>query len=744
MMTMHRRLSNPGPRASAGSRLALVLPLILAGPCLFSDPVQASTERVSVTSSGTQANGPSESNAISADGRFVAFRSYADNLVPGDTNGTPDIFVHDRITGTTERVSVSSNGMQANGWSDWPAISADGRLVAFYSHADNLIPGDTNGASDIFVHDRVMGTTEPVSVSSSGAQANYDSYTPALSADGRVVAFYSLADNLVPGDTNAFADVYIHDRVAGTTERIETALSSGTLQSPVLSADGRFVAFISELDNLVPGDTNGYVDTFVHDRLTGTTERVNVSSSGVQANHGSDWPAISADGRFVAFASTADNLVPGDPGWRGDTFVRDRLRGTTERVSVSSSEPTISADGRFVAFLSQADNLVPGDTNETYDAFVYDRETGMTERVSVSSSGAQASGLWPTISANGRVVAFLSGANNLVPGDTNNTSDIFIHDRESSSSAYLSLASLADLDHNAAPELAALRTGPATTVVIRDSLTKAPLGPLAFDPAGSTPLGLAALADSGGAPALAVLFTQPNGRGLVQMTDARSGEWIEAIPFFGQDWRMRAIATLADSDGADALAVLAEKADGTQASIQVTHAATQVQRRRIGLPLSTGEHYLGLANLPSLNDNASPELAALRQLANGVVQVIIKDSATGAFVHTIGFQSLGNTPLGIAGVAGPGGAPEVAVLWRQPNGRGLVQVRDAATRSWVRQIPFFGAPWEITALTALDIDQDGVSEIAVLAQDDEGTRAAIQVRDAETKQPLRWIELPLE
>src|SRR6266446_1314542 len=239
------------------------------------------TERVSVTSGGTEGNGASLGSALSADGRFVAFDSAATDLVAGDTNGVSDVFVHDRQTGATERVSVASGGAQGNassgliGFAFPPALSADGRFVAFVSYATNLVPGDTNGATDVFVHDRQTGMTERVSVASDGTQANNASSYPALSADGRFVAFQSDATNLVAGDTNGATDVFVHDRQTGTTERVSVASGgtqgNGFSAGPALSADGRFVAFHDTATNLVAGDTNGASDVFVHELTVSTT-----------------------------------------------------------------------------------------------------------------------------------------------------------------------------------------------------------------------------------------------------------------------------------------------------------------------------------------------------------------------------------------------------------------------------------------------------------------------------------------
>jgi len=402
------------------------------------------TTRVSVASRGEQANAGSNSPSLSADGRFVAFWSSATNLVPGDSNERSDIFVHDRLTGQTTRVSVSSRGEQASGWSGSPSLSADGRFVVFTSDADNLVLGDANGWSDVFIHDRLSHKTVRASVSSSGEQANSWSDAASLSADGRFVAFSSNASNLVPGDSNGSDDLFVHNRLTGQTTRVSVASRGEQANArsflPSLSADGRFVAFSSSASNLVRGDSNGSDDVFVHDRATGRTTRVSVLSSGEQANAGSVSPSLSADGRFVAFRSSATNLVPGDGNGSEDIFVHDRLTGQTKRASVASSGeqanarsffPSLSADGRFVAFESWASNLVPGDGNGGSDIFVHNRLTGNTERASVSSRWAQANA-WngsTSLSADGGFVAFRSFATNLVPRDTNSRADIFVHDR---------------------------------------------------------------------------------------------------------------------------------------------------------------------------------------------------------------------------------------------------------------------------------------------------------------------------
>jgi Tol biopolymer transport system component len=271
----------------------------------------------------------------------VAFESAASNLTSGDTNNARDVFVHDRQTGQTTRISVTSDGTQGNNESIVPAISGDGRSVAFFSWASNLVSGDTNNAMDVFAHDRQTGQTTRVSIASDGAQANDDSYLPSLSADGRYVAFYSEASNLVSGDTNNTWDTFIHDQQTGETTRVSLA-SDGTQGNkssfdPSVSADGRYVAFTSIASNLVDGDSNGEWDIFVHDRQTAQTTRVSLASDGSEMQIPSPLPSIearpkiSADGCCVAFASNATNLVAEDTNEVWDVFVRDQGQAEAPR-----------------------------------------------------------------------------------------------------------------------------------------------------------------------------------------------------------------------------------------------------------------------------------------------------------------------------------------------------------------------------------------------------------------------------
>ncbi|MBE7503131.1 MAG: fibronectin type III domain-containing protein [Verrucomicrobiales bacterium] len=373
------------------------------------------TERISLCQDGGEvAYGGGREPDISGDGQYVVFVSPAPDLVTHDNNNVSDLFLRDRPGRTTRRLSVTRSGEEANGPSSAPRISADGSCVAFVSSANNLVSGDDNKVADIFVLDLGSREFTGVSVASDGTRANQASWGPALSADGRFVAFASDASNLVPDDHNAAADVFIHDRQTGETTRVSVSsegteanshsgrVSAGTTgrsETPVaLSADGRFVAFDSLANNLVPGDANGVRDVFVHDRESGETTRVSLTSEGLEGPPVSgapnpSWavsraPAISGNGRFVVFLSQAA-LVPEKRSIVTDVFLHDRVTGNTRRLSAcacggntepdhGSSVAVISRDGSTVAFDSQATNIKPGylDSNWSFDIFVFEQDPG--------------------------------------------------------------------------------------------------------------------------------------------------------------------------------------------------------------------------------------------------------------------------------------------------------------------------------------------------------------------------------
>ena len=404
----------------------------------------APTKRVSVSSAGAQANGSSSDTTISANGRFVVFRSSATNLVRHDTNGQNDVFVRDRKTGRTFRVSVATSGAQGDGSSGTPRISATGRYVVFVSEATNLVPGDTNNRSDIFIRDRTSKVTRRVSLSTTEQQADRDSNYPSVSADGRFVAFESYATNLVATATNNFKNVFIRDRKKGITRRISIGAGGAIPDAdagicygyaPSISSDGTYVVYGSSATNIVSGDTNLREDVFVRNWRTGVTRRVSVSSAGAQANQGgSTYCSISGGGKLVAFESDSTNLVGHDTNGETDVFVRNWKTRTTTRVNVTSAGAQstdwggysgISTTGRFVFFQGPDQNLAPGDHNGHDDIYVHDRWTKETRRVTAGKTGGPNGNGYGGISADGRFVVFESDLL-IVPHDTNGVIDIFV------------------------------------------------------------------------------------------------------------------------------------------------------------------------------------------------------------------------------------------------------------------------------------------------------------------------------
>jgi len=441
-------MTRDGDRLISSGLAAAITVVAIAGVLLAAaaaPAVAGTTELASLSSTGGQGDAESSCPSISADGRYVAFRSQASYLVSDDLNHCHDVFVRDRRTGETVRVSVASNGMGGDRWSDQPAISAEGRVVVFRSTASNLTSAAVGFGEHIYVHDLVTRQTALVSISSGGVPGNGRSWGPSVSGDGRYIAFGSSATNLAAGAAGGYADIYVHDRQSGQTERLGVR-AEGAPQSapdipgsiwyegPAISADGRYVACKAMI-------RNGRWDILLHDRNTGEAVRASAGPNQALANSDSSDPSISADGRYVAFTSYASNLVPGDTNGQPDIFVHDRQTRETTRGSVASNGgqgngpaymPAISADGRYVAFHSAASNLATGDTNGEADVFVHDRLTGLTTRVSVGVDGVEGDdwAFGPCISGDGRHVAFSSDAANLVPWDENGETDVFVHDRE--------------------------------------------------------------------------------------------------------------------------------------------------------------------------------------------------------------------------------------------------------------------------------------------------------------------------
>ena len=374
------------------------------------------TERVSVSSRGAQAThscirlyAGSLDPTLSADGRYVAFASSADNLVANDTNCQPDVFLFDRTTRRVSRVSIGNGSEEANEWSGVPSLSADGKVIAFWTGASNLVADDTTGFQNVLVRDLAARETRLVSRSPTGAAGNGHSGAPAVSPDGRYVAFGSMASNLAPDDDiNGLPDIFLHDRQTGQVRLISSEANgfSGNAASfdlsywynfrPAVSEGGLFVAFTSNATDLVGWDFNARADVFIRDTQRGVTEWADLDSWGQLGYGGHSYrPALSPDGRFVGFVSEARNFVPLDMGHNNQThiYLRDRQLGQTSVHSLSndavlgdqlSTSPALSADGRVIAFQSDATNLVSLDTNRSADLFVRDRQLDTARRADLA------------------------------------------------------------------------------------------------------------------------------------------------------------------------------------------------------------------------------------------------------------------------------------------------------------------------------------------------------------------------
>lgn len=416
---------------------------LIAGSSVPAMAQPDSLRRVSEAPDGSQANGGSGGGTLSGDGSLVAFASDASNLVPRDSNGNGDVFLYHAGSRKIELLTRDRHGGPTNGYSSAPDISASGRFVAFASSATDLVKGDDNKASDIFVLDRRSGDIEVVSVRNNGRLGDRDSDTPRISPNGRYVAFNSKARNLsrLP-DRNKKTDVFVHDRKTGKTNRVSVS-SSGEESNDHsfvvgVSNDGTRVGFLSFADNLTPKDANGGGgDAFVYDRSKQRTILASVSSEEKQSSDSGIATDLSSDGRYVVFYSTGEKLVPDDTNEESDVFLRDLETGTTERVSVASggeqansyshNEAQIDASGCLITFDSAASNLVPDD-NADIDIFVRDRCNDETTRMSVRPDGTEENGysFRPDIAPDGSAVTFGTEATNLGGEDTNEADDVFL------------------------------------------------------------------------------------------------------------------------------------------------------------------------------------------------------------------------------------------------------------------------------------------------------------------------------
>ncbi|MFI5674683.1 TolB family protein [Streptomyces cellulosae] len=424
---MFRTMRGASVAVIAGAMVALSVTSATSAPA-----PKPKTERVTLSATGEQADGDAGGPEFSADGRFAVFTADASNLVPGDTNGHSDAFVRDLRKGTVERVSVGSDGAQADSWSSSLAISADGRYVLFRSNARNLVHWDTPPTNeapyDIYLHDRRTGTTKRLSVALDGGSAFAGGAV--MSADARYIAFNAKADRMENNPGDLFGAVYVLDRRTGTTERItnrDRPTDPALLQG--LSADGRYVAYTQ----LVPRSSVGW--TWVHDRRTGTEEQVNVKPDGTPAERYAFPASLSADGRTIAFDYWGpDELVPGDTAADDSTaYVRDLRENVTRRVHASAAgessvrQPLLSPDGRYVAY--EADPRLADGRLGPDNIYLRDLRTGGTRLVSESVTGGPVTDTYVSlysVSAGARRIGLASHSVQLVPDDTNGHSDGFV------------------------------------------------------------------------------------------------------------------------------------------------------------------------------------------------------------------------------------------------------------------------------------------------------------------------------
>jgi Tol biopolymer transport system component len=387
----------------------------------------------------------SAEGVISRDGRWVAFHTSDRSLIPDDTNDDRDIYIHDTTNRTIERVSVRSDGTPLDAPSSMPSLSREGRWVAFLSQGLLTPQEEPIYLNQVLVRDRATGTTSRLSQTTAGEPANgwCEITSRAISDDGQTVVFHSRATNLVQPDTNEGYDIFLYNQATDTLTRLSNGVdgteANGESKHARISGDGRYVVFDSLANNLVIGDTNIVTDTFFLDMQTGILELVSRNSEGIQANGAAKFPTLSADGRYVAFVSNATNLHPGATDGLWYLYRHDRITGETVLVSQTAEgviTPTfveaaeMSDDGRWIAF-SSGFGLVPEDNNGKSDIFRKDMLSGLVARLSVDSYNQEGDGdsNLPTLSADGMQVAWESRATNLVIDDTNNNLDIFVRRR---------------------------------------------------------------------------------------------------------------------------------------------------------------------------------------------------------------------------------------------------------------------------------------------------------------------------
>lgn len=402
------------------------------------------TQRLSIGIEESNGDSFATPTAVSANGRWTVFTSDAFNLVANDLNTTFDVFLKDNWLGEIRRLSVNADGIEGNASSSMASISADGRYIAFSSHASNLAPTDPDKNADIFLVDRLTNTLSHVTQTIDGTPSNGDDFNPVLSADGRYLAFQSSSSNLITGDNNTAVDIFSYDRTTQTIQRISVGNggeeANGNSTYPSISADGQQISFASLANNLVANDANNASDIFLHNRQTQQTQLISQAINGLPANQGSFRPAISGNGQLVVFESLADDLVTADANGMMDIFLRDVNQTQTQRLTFNANGeesnrpaffPNISANGQVVTFESNASNLLPNKTNGGLNIFHLHRRGQQLQQANLATDDQLGNfapfAVGTALSQDGCSTVFSSPATNLVAGDNNNHFDIFIH-----------------------------------------------------------------------------------------------------------------------------------------------------------------------------------------------------------------------------------------------------------------------------------------------------------------------------
>lgn len=688
---------------------------------------------------GTGVSGESYSPSISEDARYVAFESGSENLVAQETSYGSDIFVRDVALGTTRLVSVAADGGGADSPSQTPAISGNGRYVVFQSYANNLVADDANYLPDVFVRDLQNHTTTRVSVAADGGAANswsgsYDaSGTPAISADGRYVAFVSYASNLVTGDSNGRKDVFLRDLQSHSTTLVSVAADGGPGNrdswGASISEDGRYVAFVSEASNLVGGDPPNTLNAFVRDMHTGSTELVGlIGSTQPYVGPSLDRASISSNGRYVSFRSDYD------------VWVRDLLTGAFTLASVAAVDKTrygrssnswISGDGHYVAFVSSADNLVAGDYCCTTNTFAHELDVP----VSAADIGTV---ILPDLNGNSiEEVSVLR--DDAVLEIRDGATGSLLRNFPALSTGYWPVAvkALPDSDGNGVPELGVLatRNSDGRAVVEIRNLTGDPAVRQVWFAANHTPLALAVVgddADSNGVVELAVLSRRDSDwRGLVEVKNANgptnpNSVWVGA----GLTPLDLEIVPDADGNGTPEVAVLSRRDRDGRIVVEVKNAAGPTNPSSVWF--MAGNTAIDLAVVADKDGNGIPEVAVLSKRDGDGRMVTEVKNARGPTNPSAVWFAAGHSGLALEALSDADGnaVPDVAVLSRRDSdGRILVEVKNAAGATNPRSLwyPPGHTAWDLAILD--DVDGNGTQEASVLMPRDSDGRILIESRN---------------